>query len=521
MDKNPDVLIIGLGPVGAALASFCSKCSLTVMVIERDTEVYKQPRAVAMDYEVLRQVNLLGVADEVLKASRPSLGYEFVKHNREILVSRYQSDLAPTGYHYANMFHQPTFERALRDKLAMLPNVEVHLGWEVNSVKQDADGVTAIVDTPNGTKSVSASFAVGCDGGRSLVRRSIGSQMYDLGFDEPWLVVDVKLGHGVESLSDKAMQLCDPDRPTTSTQSGPGRHRWEFMIRPGEDIDEITKQESILNWISSWVDPQTVTIERNAVYQFHGLVAKTWRDKRIMIIGDAAHQMPPFLGQGLCSGVRDASNLAWKLAAVVHGQAPDSLLDTVQTERSPHVTAITEAAIALGKIVCITDAKKAAERDRRFQADVAAGNPPPFPKMPDIVNGVLEDEAAGRVLPEPFVDSDDPLTQVRLDDSVGYVPLLILKDTGDLTADDRASIQQIVSLSPLTRVCSLTGSLDGVIELADPSGDLTAMLGDDRALLAKPDRIVFGKGSTQTLADQWASYLNGNAFLHHTVDAMS
>ncbi|MEM9403855.1 MAG: bifunctional 3-(3-hydroxy-phenyl)propionate/3-hydroxycinnamic acid hydroxylase [Pseudomonadota bacterium] len=512
MDDHFDVLVIGLGPVGGVLAALCAQSGLGVLVIDRDTEVYRLPRAVAMDQEVLRQVGLIGVADAVLKASRPSEGYEFVNKNRDILVARYQSGTAPTGYRHANLFHQPSFEESVRTRLTALPNARVKLGWELTGLEQNADGVTATIETPAGARSVSATYAVGCDGGRSVVRRTIGAGMRDLGFDEPWLVVDVKLAEGVVALSDNAMQVCDPDRPTTSTQSGPGRHRWEFMLHPGETAEAVTRPESIREWISSWVDPDSVTLERSAVYQFHGLVAETWRDRRIMIIGDAAHQMPPFLGQGLCSGVRDAANLAWKLAAVLAGKADESLLNTVQYERAPHVMAITEAAIALGKIVCITDKDAAQKRDRQFAADRDAGRPPPFPRMPQIDNGILDDAAAGRVLPEPFVKSgagDD----VRLDAIAGYAPLLILGNAAELSARAQAAIDRLRELSPELKVCSLEGGAEGVISVVDAAEHLRSMLGEADALLAKPDRIVFGSGPLDQLAGAWQAYLGGDPFL--------
>ncbi|MEL7536497.1 MAG: bifunctional 3-(3-hydroxy-phenyl)propionate/3-hydroxycinnamic acid hydroxylase [Pseudomonadota bacterium] len=516
MDSNPDVLVIGLGPVGAAFAALCAQSGLSVCVVERDTAVYRLPRAVAMDHEVLRQVGMIGVADAVVAASRPSYGYEFVNKDDEILVARYQSELAPTGYHFANMFHQPSFEAAMRARLAELPGVSVNLGWEVTAIQQNRRGVTATVETPDGPRTLTARYAVGCDGGRSIVRRTLGAGMIDLGFDEPWLVVDVTLADGVEVISDKGRQLCDPERPTTSTQSGPGRHRWEFMLRPDESAEEVTRPESIRQRISRWVDPDTVTIERSAVYQFHGLVAESWRDGNIIIIGDAAHQMPPFLGQGLCSGVRDAFNLAWKLVAVLRDEADESLLDTVQTERSPHVMAITEAAIALGKIVCITDPVAASERDRQFRADRDAGKPPPFPKMPNIDHGVLDDDVGGRVLPEGFAQALEPTdeTLTRIDEIAGYKPLFIVADAEALSQQDRDAIDGLRASTSDMVFCCLTGAGADFISLLDTNGHIRAMLNGATALLAKPDRIVFGRGSAAALATAWADYLGGHPFLN-------
>ena len=331
-----DVLIVGLGPVGAVLAALCAKLGLSVRVVEKDTAVYRLPRAVQIDYEVLRLLNFVGVADDVLTNSCASSGYEFVNRDRKILMSRYPPPgLAPTGYPWANMFHQPSLESALRARLDECPDVEVSLGATVTGIEQDGVGVTAVVESDEGTQRVDAAYAVGCDGGRSLVRRTLGIDMVDLGFEEPWVVVDVRLPPGVRQLTEVSVQLCDPAGPTTSVLSGPGRHRWEFMLRPGDDHDAATDPATLKARLADWVDSDTVELERSAVYEFHGLIARRWRSGRILLIGDAAHQMPPFFGQGLCSGVRDACNLAWKLAAVLRGEVDAAFLDSVQAERGP------------------------------------------------------------------------------------------------------------------------------------------------------------------------------------------
>ena len=233
--QNPDVLIVGLGPVGAVLAGLLAKSGLSVKVVERDLEIYKQPRAIVLDHEVVRQLNLIGVADEVLANSIPAQGYEFLNADREILTSRPAfPGLAPTGYHPANLFHQPSMEHAVRAKLADLPNVEIELGVEVIAIERDDDGVNAVLRTSEGLVEQGARYLVGCDGGRSLVRRHLDIQMEDLDFNEPWVVVDVKVVGDNTGLSRNGVQLCDPARPTTCVPSGPGRHRWEFMLKPGE-----------------------------------------------------------------------------------------------------------------------------------------------------------------------------------------------------------------------------------------------------------------------------------------------
>ncbi len=497
-----EVLIVGLGPVGAVMAALCAKLGLRVRAVERDTEIYKLPRAVQIDFEVLRLLNFIGVADAVLENSCPSKGYEFVNRDREILMSRYPpSQLAPTRYPWNNMFHQPSLEAALRARLEQLNEVEISLGANATGIEQDGKGVTAIVETANGAEQIRADFAVGCDGGRSFVRKSLGIDMVDLGFDEPWLVVDVTLPPGMRQLFDVSTQLCDPANPTTSALSGPGRHRWEFMLRPDEERDAAMRTENIKARLSEWVDCiDSIQVERCAIYEFHGLIAQRWRSGRIALIGDAAHQMPPFYGQGLCSGIRDAFNLAWKLALALCGQAPVDLLDTVQSERDPHVATITRNAIELGKIVCVADEAGAAERDRRMLADRESGRAPPFPAMPHITRGVMQGAAAGKTMPEPMVGDE-----LRLDDTVGYVPVLVLANGKFSSAQANAFKEEF----PEAAICCLANGADGQLQLRDESGHLGKMLDGAPALLAKPDRIVLGTGDPAMLAEQWRTYLKG------------
>ncbi|MEL7482477.1 MAG: bifunctional 3-(3-hydroxy-phenyl)propionate/3-hydroxycinnamic acid hydroxylase [Pseudomonadota bacterium] len=502
-----DVLIVGLGPVGAILASLCARSGLSVKVIERDHEVYKQPRAIVLDHEVVRQLNLIDCAEDVLAHSTPGEGYEFLNAERKVLTARGgPPSKMPTGYWPANLFHQPSMERIVRSKLEKLPNVDISLGVEFLGIEQDETGVTTIVRDQNGDlKELKSNFTIGCDGGRSLVRRNLDVQMEDLDFNEPWVVVDVKLLTDDTGLSKNGVQLCDPARPTTCVPSGPGRHRWEFMLKPNETADEVTRPETLKEWISAWTDPEKIELERSAVYRFHGLVAKKWRDGRIMIIGDAAHQMPPFMGQGLCAGARDAFNVAWKLVAVSNGEAPMTFLDTVEQERSPHVKEVTRGAIAMGKTVCVTDPEEARLRDKKMMDDHAAGRGFAFPGVPRIEAGVLEDQTAGAVFPEPMVG--DPADPNRLDDLVGYVPLLVLADSKSLLSASPDALQALRQHRTPMAIAKLAGNDTDIVQLLDSQGFLAGLMGDAEAMIVKPDRIIFGSGNVDHVLRHWHDYL--------------
>ena len=332
------------------------------------------PRAVHFDHEIMRLFQQLGVADEVKRHTRDLPNYEFKTADGQLLMRLSPSVETPSGWGAGYMFHQPGLERALRAALAVSPDADVRLGWRLESMVQDAKGVAAEVTGPDGRASIRTRYLVGCDGAWSPVREAIGGGLFDYQFDEPWLVLDVRVSPD-SKVPEVNLQLCDPARPTTCVMSGPGRHRWEFMLLPDETPEAMLTDGSIQKLLATW-ECGSVEVERKAVYRFHGLLANQWRSDRMLIAGDAAHQTPPFAGQGMCSGLRDAVNLAWKLEAVLSSAASEDLLDTYQLEREPHVRSAIEMAIGMGRLVCTLDKNVAAARDAGMLAQQKAGAPP-------------------------------------------------------------------------------------------------------------------------------------------------
>lgn len=488
-----DVFIVGLGPVGATLANLLGQQGIRVLAIERDTTVYPLPRAAHFDAEIMRVWQSLGLLGEAMRASRRAPAYEFRSAKGEILLHYDLGDvIVGSGFAPSWMFNQPDLERALRAKLADYPKVETRLGVRFESLDAvDANSVRATATDAQGNRQlVNARFVVGCDGASSAVRKALGIEHFDYGFDEPWLVIDAQVKRP-DRLPSLNLQICDPERPTTCVLMGPGRHRWEFMVRPGEDPQSFLEDHMIAKLLRPWVREGDVEIDRKAIYRFHGLVAKEWRRGHVILAGDAAHQTPPFAGQGMCSGVRDAVNLAWKLGHVLRGEATEALLDTYQSEREPHVRALTETAIAMGRVVCTADPVAAAQRDAFMLAERAKGATPVPPADPKVGPGAFltHTPRAGTIFPQ------DTVNGMRLDDVLGRGAWLIGRRTSDIAGVENAFVARIEAL-------------DGSV-LKPFAAKLTALLDGDGtdAILVRPDRYVFGSGQARELSDAFANTL--------------
>lgn len=399
-----DVAIVGLGPTGATLANLLGAAGLSVVVLEREAGVFPLPRAIHFDGEVLRILQGAGLREQALAIARPGeQGMHFVNGAGETMLIRGGSAaLGPHGCANNYYFHQPELEAVLREGLTRFANVDVRLRSEVTGVAQDAEGATlAVREAGSGqTSTARARYVIGCDGARSPVRQHMGSAMLDLGLRQPWLVFDVVLRQPVD-LPAHTVQHCDPARPMTYCNVVGDRRRWEIMVLPGDDHEALVQPESLWRLVAPWVRPDQARLERAAIYTFHSVIAQGWRRGRLLLAGDACHQTPPFLGQGMCAGIRDAANLAWKLEAVLARQASDSLLDTYESERAPHVRALIELAVRLGNIIQTTDPALAAKRDAKFRA----GRPEIFELPPQVLGeGAFDAQPgspAGRPFPQP------------------------------------------------------------------------------------------------------------------------
>lgn len=338
-----DVLIVGYGPVGASLAALLGRYGVRTLVIDREAAIFTAPRAIALDNEALRILQTIGVAEDAFaKVAIPKVR----------MVCPYVGEFAEMktagsidGHPKLVTFFQPELERALRDLVERMQSVTVRARTEFVALSDEGTHVRVHVrDCETGRSThVRARYVVGADGARSKVREAVGQDPRGESYVEDWLIVDAL---GVPSTFDHVEFLCDPRRPTPHMVAPGDRTRWEFMMAPGETRESLSSDETLKQLLAPWTDAATVTIERKAVYRFAARSCERYRVGRVFLAGDAAHVTPPFAGQGLVAGLRDAVNLAWKLAWVTQGRAGDAILSTYDTERRPHA----EKMIALAKL---------------------------------------------------------------------------------------------------------------------------------------------------------------------------
>ena len=511
-----DVAIIGLGPVGATLANLLGQRGIRTLAIERDREVFSRPRAVSLDHEAMRTFQHLGLAGRVLPHTTTFDRTIYRGLDGKIIIKLItQPPPYALGWPPNYLFSQPPVDQILRDAANERTSVEVRLGSEVTDIHQNAGSVTLTVRAPDGTKEdIQASFLVACDGGTSPIRRQLGIGFDDLEFDEPWLVVDAVVDQAhLSKLPPTNVQYCDPSRPTTYVVC-PGRHRrWELMLLPGETPEQMNQETQIWNVLSRWITPDTATLWRSSTYRFHALVAKQWHQGRIILAGDAAHMTPPFLGQGMCQGLRDTMNLAWKLDLILRENAPaDMLLATYTDERTPHVRGTTQAANNLGRLICELDPAKAALRDAELLADPRGVERVRQNLIPDLTSGILSrrdrNRAVGSIFPQPRVRHQG--RETLLDDLTGSTFRVITRgvDISALAGDPR--------INRLGAKLATIGSppAAGVIQIDECDSVLRDWLDHHQAavVLVRPDHYAFGTGSTAADADALLDELTAMLF---------
>lgn len=504
MDASYDVIIVGFGPSGAVAAGLLGQAGIKTLVVDRLHQVYDKPRAIALDHEIMRVFQQLGVAEQVAEYIEPFTPSEYYGADGALIKRLATVEPPfPLGYTPSMVFTQPPVERILRARVQALPSVTVVTGVEFIGEQQDGTGVRVqLRHEDGGVKEVPAQYLIGCDGASSAVRAAAGIELEDLDFDEPWLVVDVLVNEkGLAKLPETSVQFCEPERPCTYV-IGPNNHRrWEISLLPGEDPRHMATEEGAWSVLKRWITPDDATLWRQASYRFHALVAKQWRQGRIFIAGDAAHQQPPFLGQGMCQGVRDVANLSWKLQAVLQHHAPVSLLDSYGEERGLHVRKLTGRIKDIGKLICERDLAAARSRDARLIAE-AGGTIKTVARqdiIPPLEAGLLSTQstsARGSLFPQPRVVSSEG--NLLLDQIAGNGWRLVfdagkINVTPALIAAARQFDAQIVAVH-----ADALRAESGVLRVQEQEQVLANWFSRHgvSAALVRPDNYVYGVAKT-------------------------
>ena len=352
--KKYDVAIVGFGPTGGTLANLLALQGFSILIIEKEKSFYPLPRAVHFDDEIMRVFQTIGITDKFLKHTIINKGTKFVNSkNRVVLDWPRPRSITENGWYPSYRFHQPDLERKLRRRLKEFKKVSVMQNTKVNSLKEEKNSVKLCIENINNNKisEIRAKYIIGCDGARSTIRKQIKAKFQNLGFTQKWAVVDLILKKNKKELPDRTIQYSNSKRPATYCRNVGKRRRWEFAINNNESEKKVLSNSYIWNFLKPWLKPSEALMERKTIYTFQSAISKKWKKGRVFLAGDAAHLMPPFMGQGMCAGVRDASNLAWKIAYCLKNNHSEKLLNTYQSERYSNVIEYIKTTVKMGEFV--------------------------------------------------------------------------------------------------------------------------------------------------------------------------
>jgi 2-polyprenyl-6-methoxyphenol hydroxylase-like FAD-dependent oxidoreductase len=496
--RRVSVAIVGAGPTGITAATLLAQHGVDSLILDRWPGVYPQPRAVHLDDEIYRVIARLGIADEFAAISRPTLGLRLVDSEFNVLAEfNRDPSRSANGFPQANMFDQPELEALLRANLKHYNNTELRGNADVTDVTEREHGVrvTFTDRCDGGVHTVDADYLLGCDGANSTVRARTGSAMRDLRFKQRWLVVDIGTDADLHQW-EGVHQVCDPIRAGTYMRISPTRYRWEFQLLAGETVDDFATLPALRSLIAPWtsgVADSELTVLRVTEYTFRAQIADRWRRGNVFLLGDAAHLTPPFIGQGMGAGLRDAANLSWKIAGVLDGTLVSGVLDTYQQERKPHTRHMIRLALNVGR--SMSGGGRLGTQVRRIvlprlrlipglRDSVVDSTTPPLPASALVYRSRRQGRLAGTLVPNPLLAEGQ-----RVDDALGVGFAVVT--TSPLSADTRAMLDR-------HRIVTL---------VAQPGGELDTWLrrGRASAAIVRPDRTVMRAGRDPAALCAWAA----------------
>lgn len=506
--RKVDVIVVGYGPTGLVLASLLGQQGHQVAVVERWPALYGKPRLTHIDGETARLISLAADGDHALREAWTTPHYHWTNGKGQLLMDVAHGNTRRMLWDDHISVHQPHIEEAIHERVASLPNVHLYRGFAATRLAQDAEGVRLACEpwrkgetSPAEPLELQASYLVASDGSKSFVREALGVERIDFGVNERWLCVDTEpLRPLPAKFNENAMQICDPKRGYMFIPIGKKRQRFEFALLPGETTESMSTPEAAYRLLQQYhgIAKEDVSLIRHLVYTFECRLAKSWRVGRVLLSGDAAHTNPPYLGQGACSGMRDAANLAWKLGLVLRGLAGDALLDTYETERQPHVRKLMLDARALGRVANTSSPVKAMVRDLLFKFKLT-----PTPTFPVLRAGILAAGADGKrlsaagTLPGQGRLTVDGRT-MRFDEHVGFAFALVATPEA-LRQLPQALARDLEAVG--VRFVALDGNgTSGVVDEDGVYGRLLGALAADAALI-RPDFVLYGHARAEGLAD--------------------
>ena len=536
------VIVVGAGPVGTTAALLLADAGIGVTVLERHAGPHPLPRAVHLDDEVVRTLCRAGVGAEFLARSRPCSGLRLLDARHQVMAELGRAASGVHGAPQANMFHQPDLEELLLGRAAAHPLITLHrtadvigLSGQAGAISSSPVTVTARTGASGQEREFAGSVVLGCDGAGSTVRDLAGLTMEDLGFTERWLVIDLRVAGGLDAWHG-VEQVCDPARAATFMQVTGDRYRWEFQLRDGEDEADLLTPAALAGLLAPWTrraDLDGLEVVRSTSYVFRARLASSFRAGRVFLLGDAAHLTPPFIGQGLAAGLRDADNLAWKVTDVLTCRSGEDLLDSYDAERRPHARAMVKKAVMIGW--AMTGGQDQAAAVRRVALAAAVRVAPVRDALaatatPRLKTGALQPSTGrlpvrpgprvrpGSLIPNPLVRAPGA-APVRLDAVLaGRTTVLTSRQPEEALTDlcDRYDIQllrvraETTPDEPTRRPSPTESQPDGTpdrwieVRLAGggASGPMRALVARPAlAILVRPDRVIAAVAARRRLPD--------------------